>query len=323
MTLSRRILYMVLGGIMALVIVGGAMVGGTAVFAQDDDTLPPTTGDVTPGNGQRGQRGGEGQRGGFGDQGSYLAEALGISVEELQAATEAVRTAHMEEAVAQAVADGLLTEEQAAAILAGERPEGNVDFRGIFNRGDREESDAPLAAELGITVDELEAAQEAAREAAIAQAIADGTITQEDADLRAAAQALREYMDQDTVLADLLGISAEELAAAKEDGSVRDLIEASGLSQEDIQAAMQDAHEAAVAQAVADGVITQEQADQLQELPGLGGPGGGHGGRAVVDMRDFVVDMVAPVVMVRATVPQAHQPPPLQPTQLTLNKRSL
>jgi hypothetical protein len=274
MTLSRRILYMVLGGIMALVIVGGAMVGGTAVFAQEDDTLPPTTEDIAPDSGQRG----EGRRGGFGTEGSYLAEALGISVEELQAAVEAVRTAHLEEAVTQALADGLITQEQADAILAGERPTGDVDFRGIFKHGDREENDASLAAELGITVEELEAAQAAAREAAIAQAIADGIITQEDADLRAAGQALREYMEQDTVLADLLGISAEELAAAKEDGSVRDLIEASGLTQEEIQAAMQEAYEAAVAQAVADGVITQEQADQLQEMPGRGGHGGHRGG---------------------------------------------
>ena len=280
MTLSRRILYMVLGGLMALVIVGGAMVGGTAVFAQEDETLPPTTGDVAPGNGQRGegQRGQRSQRGGVGNDGSNLAEALGITVEELQAATEAVRTAHMESAVAQAVADGLLTQEQADAILAGERLEGNVDLRGIFNKGDREEGGDALAAELGISVDELEAAQEAAREAAIAKGIADGTITQDQVDLRAAGQALREYVEQDTVLADLLGISAEELAAAKEDGTVRDLIEASGLTQEEIQVAMQEAHEAAVAQAVADGVITQEQADQLQEMPGHGGPGG-HGGQ--------------------------------------------
>ena len=97
--------------------------------------------------------------------------------------------------------------------------------------------------------------------------------------MRAAGQALREYMEQDTVLADLLGISAEELAAAKDDGSVRDLIEASGLTQEEIQAAMQEAYEAAVAQAVADGVITQEQADQLQEMPGRGGHGGPGGQR--------------------------------------------
>ena len=133
MTLSRRILYMVLGGIMALVIVGGAMVGGTAVFAQEDDILPPTTEDVAPGNGQRG----EGRRGGFGSEGSNLAEALGISVEELQAANEAVRTAQVEEAVAQALADGLLTQEQADAFLLEGDDEARGDQQGDAAQQDR------------------------------------------------------------------------------------------------------------------------------------------------------------------------------------------
>ena len=282
LTLSRKILYMVLGGIMALAIIGAAIGGGTAVFAQED-VSPPATEEALPGSGPHGGEGQRGQRpdrGGFGDQDSYLADALGISVEELQSAKEAVRTAYMEEAVTQALADGLITEEQAEAILSGERPEGNIDFRGIFNKGDREEGEDALAAELGISVDELEAAKEAAHEAAIAQAITDGVITQEEADLWAAGQALREYMDHDAVLADILGLSVEELEAAKEDGSLRDLVEASGLTPEEMMTAMQAAHETAVSQAVADGVITQEQADQLQEAPGrdrFGGLRGGHG----------------------------------------------
>ena len=49
LTISRKVLYMVLGGMMALVIVG-AMAGGTAVFAQDD-VAPPTTEEAGPGNG--------------------------------------------------------------------------------------------------------------------------------------------------------------------------------------------------------------------------------------------------------------------------------
>jgi hypothetical protein len=295
--MSRRILYMVLGGMIALALVGAAMIGGTAVFAQDETPTPPATEDVVPpiiGNGSRGfeangPRGFEAdglrpQRDGFGDQSTYLADALGITVEELQAAQDAVRTAQMEDVVAQALADGLITQEQADAILAGEGfGRGMRGMRGLdFNN--RDEHDALLAAELGISVETLEAAQVTAREAAQAQAIADGVITQEQADLMAAGQALRDYIDQGTILADILGISADELEAAKADGTVRDLIDASGLTQEEIMTAMQTAHETAVAQAVADGVITQEQADQLQALPGnsnLGGPceGQGHGGR--------------------------------------------
>jgi hypothetical protein len=204
---------------------------------------------------------------------------LGITVEELDAAKETVRTTQLEEAVAQALADGLITEEQAEAILSGEESGRGMRGLGFNKQGDRGAGDELLAAELGITVEELEAAKETARDAAQAQAIEDGIITQEQVDLREAGQALREYIDQDAVLADLLGLSAEEFEAAKEEGSIRDLVEASGLSQEEIQTAMEEAHAAAVAQAVADGVITQEQADQLEEAPGRGGPcGGGHGG---------------------------------------------
>ena len=207
LTMSRRILYMVVGGIIALAIVGAAVGGGTAVFAQDDSTpAPPTTEEVVPGNGnQRGQRP---DRGNWGDRGTYLAEALGISVEELAAA------------------------------------------------------------------------QETAREAAIAQAVADGLITQEQADLRAAGQALRAYLDRDAVFADLLGLSVDEIEAAREERTFRDLVAAADLSHEDIQAAMAEARDAAIAQALADGVITQEQADQLAAMPhrGPGGPQGGQGG---------------------------------------------
>jgi len=265
---------MTLGGIMALAIVGAAIGGGTAVFAQEDEFPAPPTGEVAP----QGEGRGHGLRQGGDRDNTYLADALGISVDEFDAAKETVRAAQKEEAVAQALADGLITQEQADAILSGERPEGDINFRGIFNKGERGAVDDDLAAELGVSVDELEAAQEAAREAAIEQAIADGTITQEQVDLREAGQALREYTDHESVLADLLGISVEELEAAIENGSVRDLVESSGLTQEEIQSAMEEAHAAAVAEAVSDGVITQEQADQLEEAPGRGGKGGSRGG---------------------------------------------
>jgi len=265
---------MALGGIMALAIVGAAIGGGTAVFAQEDESPAPPTGEFT----LQGEGRGHGPRQGGGYDSTYLADALGITVDELDAAKETVRSAQKEEAVAQALADDLITQEQADAILAGERPEGDINFRGIFNKGERGSVDEDLAAELDISVDELEAAQEAAREAAIEQAIADGTITQEQVDLREAGQALREYTDHESVLADLLGIPVEELEAAKEDGSIRDLVEASGLTPEEIQVAMEEARAVAVAEAVADGVITQEQADQLEEAPGRGGKGGSRGG---------------------------------------------
>lgn len=294
LSMSKRVLYMVLGGVIALVMVAALAVGGAAVFAQSDEgtdaTPAPAQEDVVPNpgfGGPRGHRGDVGPRGDNAERSTYLAEALGITVEELEAAQEAVRQAQQAAFLDQAVADGLITQEEADAILSGEssfrdfgRQLMGMDRNGRFGETDHKEL---LAAELGITITELEAAEAAAREAALAQALADGVITQEQVDMMAAGQALREFIDQDAILAEALGVTVEEVSAAKEDGTLRDLIEATGLTREEISAAMQTAHEEAVAAAVAAGVITQEQADQLQSMPGrdgLGGPcdgGQGHG----------------------------------------------
>jgi polyhydroxyalkanoate synthesis regulator phasin len=187
----------------------------------------------------------------FGGYEEALAEALGIDVEDLQAAYEAVR----ETLIQQAVDDGTLTQEQADALLSGERPEGappeGERLEGArpgprggigFHAGDAD-ANALLADQLGITVDELEAAQQEAHDAVIAQAVEDGTITQEQADLMQARRAVQSYV-------------ADAMAAAYEDG---------------------------VQQALADGAITQAQADQLLESApqGMHGPGGFDGAPGV------------------------------------------
>lgn len=120
-------------------------------------------------------------------------------------------------------------------------------------------SDELLADALGITVDELQAAELKAREAALDQAQTDGTITADDAATMKARLALQEYIAEP----------------------------------------MQTAYKAAVAQAVTAGIITQTQADQFLEegwssgitrsgpggpsaMPGgPGGPGSGQGGPGV------------------------------------------
>lgn len=178
---------------------------------------------------------GKGGQGGFRNN-ENLAEALGISVEELQAAFEEARS----------------------------------------NAGPDTEFDEALATALGISVDALERAQDAA----LAQALADGDITQEQYDQIVARHALREYIDRDAMLADALGITVDELQAARESGQkISDLLVDLGIDQETFQADVQAAQEAAIAEAVSDGVITQEQADQFQEggFRGRGGPGGDRG----------------------------------------------
>ncbi len=102
-----------------------------------------------------------------------------------------------------------------------------------------------------------------------------------------ARQALMGTIDRGALEAQALGMTVEELQAAREEGKfIPDLIEEQGLTQEEFQEAVQAAYEQMINQAVADGVITQAQADLLlsaEAQPGHGmppfGPGGAPGGR--------------------------------------------
>jgi hypothetical protein len=176
-----------------------------------------------------------------------LAGALGISVEDLQAAQETA----LKEALSQAVEKDLITQAQADAILnrgiAGRLPrafgrweESGIDYQAL------------LADALGISVDALQAALQQAFVAGIDRAVAEGALTAEQADLLKGRQAL--------------------------------------WSNETFQNSMTSAFESAVAQAVEGGVITQAQADAIlaQEgnffrrggfpMRGLDGPHGRRGG---------------------------------------------
>ncbi len=216
-----------LGAVAVMVFV----LGTAAVYPQTAEAATPT--DVTAG--RRGGQGplGDGLRGG--EQSEFLAEALGISVEELQAAQTAAHAAALDAAVEA----GLITEEQATQLQ--ERGKGRLPMMGRMGDSPIDHK-ALLAEALGISVEDLDAAQTEAHAAALAQAVADGDITQEQADHMAARHALQPYL----------------------------------------QEAMQGARDEAIAQAVADGVITQEQADAFLSQDGFGGFGKGmrgHGGR--------------------------------------------
>lgn len=143
---------------------------------------------------------------------------------------------------------------------------------------------AQLADALGITAEELEAAQQKVLADNLAQMVEDGTLTQDQANTMLAMHALKSYIDREAIMAQALGLTADELAAAIEDGTLSDLL--ANTTPADLQAKMQAATETAVAKAVADNVITQEQADLVlaQLANGLGmmgrhhGSGGGPGG---------------------------------------------
>lgn len=90
-----------------------------------------------------------------------------------------------------------------------------------------------------------------------------------DAELEAAAKAL--------------GMTADELSSALKDGkTLLDLADAAGVDINDVHAAIQAVHvtemQDRIAQAVADGTITQEKADWMLEGLGKGYMGGGFGG---------------------------------------------
>lgn len=97
---------------------------------------------------------------------------------------------------------------------------------------------------------------------------------------------MADYQDEwDAAVADLLGITVEELQAAKEDGTrLEDLAE--DLDVEEFRAAMDELFTSFLDRAVEDGVLTEEEAAQIAEHhaergpdgsgqrgPGQGGPG--------------------------------------------------
>lgn len=160
---------------------------------------------------------------------------------------------------------------------------GPMNQQGNFGRGGRFggqiDYDSLLAEALGISVEELQAAREQADAVALQQAVEQGLISQEQADLMAARRQLVNYLDQDVLLAQALGISTEELQAALDEGKPPVVLAwEQGLDPAALRANLQTAHAEAMQQAVADGVITQEQADQLQNRQKVGPRGGPRGG---------------------------------------------
>ena len=213
-------------GALAIAVAIGAVAYRSATAAPSNVAVPSYSNSLPMGRGVGGMKDG----GGYTNE--DLANALGISVDDLTAAYKTAREA----AIQQAVDQGLITQAQAdqlsadgAAYPFGGRWEGWLVQNGI-------DFDALLASALGITTDQLQVAFTQAYNARIDQAVADGKLTQEQADLQKGQHAL--YADKN------------------------------------FQASMQTAYESAVKQAVADGVITQAQADLILENQNNMGPGG-------------------------------------------------
>ncbi|MCX8061396.1 MAG: hypothetical protein N3D16_02310 [Anaerolineales bacterium] len=217
--MTRKTIITVTVLIAVLAVVGIGAFTFFTVRAQSDNTNFP----AWDGNRPFGGRMGKGP--GFGADGEALAQALGISLEELQSAQQKAQ----ETALKQAVEQGLITQKQADWLQSKGRPS-PLDRR-LFAWLSRNGIDmnALLADALGITPEQLNEARAKAVDIAIDQAVADGKITQEQADLMKARRAL--------------------------------------FTNENFINAMRSAFEAAVKKAVQEGVITQDQADLiLQQL---------------------------------------------------------
>lgn len=131
----------------------------------------------------------------------YLATALGITTDALQKAETAAHQA----AIKAALAAGQITQAQADALLAGQRGP-RIDYQAANINPEKLLADA-----LNITVDKLQAAEQAAFKAELAEAVTDGRMTQAQADLALGRQALDKYI-QDK------GLYTSAVQAAVKDG---------------------------------------------------------------------------------------------------------
>jgi hypothetical protein len=205
MSIQKRLIYMAVGGLLTL----SLFIGAFAVFAQsgsdgdaEEATAPETepeagaaensseessTESAVPGNHRFGFR----EFAGSNDS-ELLAEALGVSVEDLEAAHETATEA----AIQQAVDEGLLTEEQAEALSS--RSFGSHKGFGSLHIGSVD-YDALLAEALGISVEELQDARTEVQTARLAEMVEAGVITQEQADLMLAQRAVQSYIDTEAI----------------------------------------------------------------------------------------------------------------------------
>jgi hypothetical protein len=230
-------------GALGVAMAFGAVAYRSVLAATPTITSPSTTIQV-----ESDREAGRGPRGGYSSE--DLANALGITVDELNTANEEAYSA----ALADAVSQGLITQDQADELTTdgdslpfGKLWKGWLSQNGI-------DLNAYLADALGISIDDLMTAKQTANFSNIDQAVTDGELTQEQADLMKGQYALS--------------------------------------NDSTFQSSMKSAYTAAVNQAVSSGVITQAQADQILSksdnlfMNGMGAWGShgdhrGHGGEGL------------------------------------------
>jgi hypothetical protein len=254
----KKILYILVG--VGLTV--GALATAGFVYAQTEDPVVETPGEMPFESGSRRGRKGTDMFGGLGFGDGLLSEYLfpaladifgftddqvdGFQVvkDTIQDIRETFTVAEIREkmqaaftsAVENALADGTITQEQADQMLERREQLGDRDFDSFEGRfEDRGMRDGFMPE--GFTF----------------EGRMDGM--------------LQEYMD--LYLAEALDISVEELQVMKEDGfNLRDYAAENGLSPEELAEMMAEVNTNAINAALEDGAITQEQADWMLEAMG-------------------------------------------------------
>jgi hypothetical protein len=250
---KRNVTMVLVGGILVLVMA----LGVTAVFAQTDQDpeTPPETEKELPfhqwnkhgfGFGERKER--------VRDHNELIAAELGVNVEDLRSAHAAAFEAARE--------DGIL---------------GFPGHRGFDKDGEFESYLADALAEIGVSIDDLKAAQEAVKDDIIAELVEQGVITEEQRDMMEARQALKGYIDHAALIAQAaasLGIDLPTPDEAPESRmnprALMEQLEEKGITMQDVMEAMRQAYESAVNDAVSDDVINNDQAELILESDSRG-----------------------------------------------------
>jgi polyhydroxyalkanoate synthesis regulator phasin len=138
---------------------------------------------------------------------------------------------------------------------------------------------AKLAANLGVGEDQVKDALEATKGQMVDEAVQKGELTQEQADKMKSGEGFGFFGvgpgrghgpdGNPEAMAGILGMTADELKAQLEAGQKIDaIVTAQGMTMDQFREKMDELRQAEIAKAVADGKMTQEQADQMLQHKG-------------------------------------------------------
>jgi hypothetical protein len=269
---KRKITLLGLGGLaLAAVLVGAAAFGfGLVNRAKAAGLQSQVAFHGGPGYGGFG-------RGGQADE-TNLAQALGITVPQLQTAEQKAYDA----AIQQALSKGLITQDQADMLTLRGGGFGRIEMgSNMFGQNSGIDYQSLLATQLNIDTTALQSAEKQAYTNQINQAVQNGTLTQQQADLILGRYALQGVLDPTALFAQALGITTAQLQTDQSQGmSLSQILSAAGKTAVQVRDAEQAAFQAAVQQAVTNQTITQAQATAvLNSGYGFGYLPGGFGGR--------------------------------------------